>query len=106
MAEITLKEVADKFKVTLNLPEHMMSMSVKYFEDKNTDEILDMYLNHHTEQVDGKMIHVFTEEIADHTLELIIDEKDGIITEYEVLDDKTRQPLFLYGADGTEIIYD
>jgi len=95
----------DKFNISLNLDKSLLNKPIKFFNDKNKEEILSYYTNHHTEEVDEGTIHVFDEKINDISMELIVDEKNNVITEYEITDDGTRQVQFIIDDTDTETIF-
>ncbi len=105
MSEVTLKELLHKFNLELDISSVLLDKSIKYFQNKSSKEILDCYVEHHTEKVDGNIIHVFMEEMNGNHLELIVDEENSMVTELEILDDGTRNVLFSFSDDGTRRIY-
>lgn len=105
MAEITLNDLLQKFNLKIELSNNLLQKSIKYFTDKTVDELLNYYKGYHTEEIDDKTITVFEEEVNGKSLELIIDPEDMVVSEFEVLEDGTREMLFSYTDDETEITY-
>lgn len=105
LAEITLNDLLQKFNLKIDLSNNLLQKSIKYFTDKTVDELLNYYEGYHTEEVDDKTITVFEEKVNGKSLELIIDPEDMVVSEFEVLEDGTREVLFSYTNDETEITY-
>ncbi len=105
MTEITLDDLQNKFHIQLKLTQDLLNKPIKHFPDKSKEEILEYYPDYHTENINGKEIMVFSEKIGNHNIELLVDEDEGTVYEFEILKDNTREILFSLSDDGNETIF-